>query len=131
MSLKLHPDDPEYPRHPNTPGGELDLFAPPVAKPRGDAEQLVAPIDGTIQARWERWIASDEGERVFEAFCLEAVARVRSGAQWIGAKQIWEGLRGRFPGMLDNSLTALAARECEQRYPETKGLFRHRVRKAS
>lgn len=129
-------DDPEVlpARKPDV--GELPLFAEapqpwPEAKPRGDAEQLVSPIGGTIQAEFEAWMQSEAGRAIYRAFCAEGLGQVARGATRLSAKGIWETIRARNKQSANNSFTALVARQAEQDYPTMRGLFAMRERRAS
>lgn len=94
-------------------------------------EQAVIPIPGaTIQGRWEAWLETEDGGRMFARFCVEARQDVALGAR-LSAKNIWERVRSTMKIKANNSYTPLAAREAERRYPQLRGRFEKRERSSS
>lgn len=127
------PDDPERRIGPPDLG---PLFGPPAqpwpeVPPRGDSEQLTAPVGGTIQADFEAWLTTDAGRVIYREFCAEALGQVTRGATRLSAKGIWETIRSRLKQSANNSYVSLVARQAEQEYPVIRGLFEFRVRRAS
>jgi hypothetical protein len=99
----------------------------------------------TLQERWERFHdANPHVYAAFERLALEAIARLtRKGKRKrFGAKAIWEVLRWEAldtssialddddDPALNNSFTALYAREFQRRNPQHAELFETRERKA-
>lgn len=98
-----------------------------------------APSSGkpklSLAARWREFHRRNpQVYAAFERFTLEAI---RSGASKIGAKAVWERMRWWAhvesrgdDWRLNNSWTALYAREFLRRHPEHKGVFELRRSKA-
>jgi hypothetical protein len=97
--------------------------------PPEEARPHVLPIDGTLTAEYWKWRESGIGQRVYHAFCLEAMTRMKLGAEYIGAKSVWEAIRPRFHQGCDNRFPQFVSRECVEEYPELKPYFKFRIRK--
>jgi hypothetical protein len=110
---------------------QASLFDFPTAPPAPAAEQRVLPIRGTIQERYEVFRATDDGRQVWEYFCRHALEEVAAGAKRLSAKELVERIRFQKKISINNSYTALLARDCEADHPVTRGLFERRERKAS
>ncbi len=131
---RAYRDDPELIGHrPDLGTSGLGLFDAahhfPTRPVAGD-EQLVTPISGTIQAAYQAWRGTTEGDLVFRAFCREAVNQVASGATRLSGKGIAEAIRLRLRREINNSHIALMVRDCELAHPVT-ARFEKRTRKAS
>src|SRR5690606_7634407 len=83
----------------------------PVTAPAPRCEQLVAPIDGTNQGRYERWRGTDTGQRVFNEVRVRALTLARRGEERIGIKRIVEQVRADWHVQINNVFTALIARD--------------------
>ena len=101
-----------------------------VVPPVREAEQLVAPIEGTIQAKWEAWRASEDGERVMLYIRKIGGELVTGGATRLSAKHLVERARADLKVAINNVLTPFIARELDSR-PLFHGLLETRQRKAS
>lgn len=108
----------------------LPLFDWPQAPP-AEAEPHVLPLDGTIAARYAAWRQTADGERVFLAFVAEGLGEVARGATRLSAKACWERVRARLRLPMNNDHHAPMVREVEDRYPELRGLYEKRMRRAS
>lgn len=109
---------------------QLDGFGWPEAPPAA-SEQRVLPIEGTIEASYRHWRATEHGQQVYAAFCAEAMGEVARGATRLSGKGTWERMRARLRVPLNNSFTALVVRDAEADHPTLRGLFETRQRKAS
>ena len=101
-----------------------------VVPPVREAEQLVAPLETTIQHKWEMWRASEEGDRVMLYIRKIGGELVTGGATRLSAKHLVEKARADLYLHVDNSFTAHIARELAQR-PLFRGMFELRMKKAS
>ena len=112
----------------------LPLFSSAPAWPEvrpAEAENHVLPIGTTIEASYRAWRATEDGERVWEAFCGEAVGEVARGATRLSGKAIWERVRARLRLPMNNNHHALVVRDAEIAHPSIAGLFEKRMRRAS
>ena len=103
----------------------------PVTAPAPRYEQLVAPIDGTNQGRYARWMATEDGQRVFNEVRVRALTLARRGEERIGIKRIVEGVRADWHVQINNVFTALIARDLVASEPELRDLIELRERRAA
>ena len=92
----------------------------------------------TLEERWRELLVTQP--QIYNAFERITLAAIRRGRRKFGAKAVWERMRwdladlavdrGEGEPKLDNSLTALAAREFQRRWPEYVDVFETRERKS-
>ena len=110
--------------------GQGDLFAWP-QRPPALIEQTVASLPGaTIQGNYDAWRRTTEGTLAFNAFVRRALASQRQGER-LSAKALCEAVRAELKMKLNNSFTALLAREAESAEAVLAGAFEKRQRKAA
>lgn len=111
----------------------LGLFAAPWPEvPRAPQhEQLVAPIDGTIQAAYEAWRATPDGALVYAHILSSALLLAESGQSRIGAKALAERARDELHRHINNSHVALIARDLVRDEPVLRGLLNMRERRST
>lgn len=93
--------------------------------------QLALPLQDTLTARYAAWRATDDGERVFEAVALRAIALARSGARRIEVNLLVAQTRAALKLRCDNSWRSRIADELLAHYPELRGLIETRRRSAA
>jgi len=126
--MRYDRDDPEYRPHDRGVRG-LPMFGEWPTYPPADAEQDALPLDGTIQGAYAAWLATSDGERAFRAFGMMAQRDARDGVR-LSAKSITERVRAMLKLKINNSFTALLARDAERSWPELRGQFEKRERTA-
>lgn len=92
-------------------------------------EQEVLPLDGTIRRAYLLWRVTEEGEQVYRTFCQAALADREAGVR-LSAKGIVERVRAALRLEINNSFTALLARDAESDHAELRGRFTKRQRTA-
>lgn len=127
--MRLNPGDPEL-LSANHPEGELGpLFGDWPEAPAPDVEQGVMPLEVTITGKYARWRRTEDGARVFESVRIRALGLARTG-QRIGVKQLVEDVRSHLKMKVNNSFSALIARElCQD--PSLVSHIERRTRTAS
>jgi hypothetical protein len=93
--------------------------------------QLALPLRDALSQRYARWRASDEGERVFEAVAVRAIALARSGAKRVEVNLLVAQTRGALKIHCDNSYRSRISDELLDRYPELRGKIETRRRTAA
>lgn len=89
------------------------------------------PIDGTLQARYDAWRKTEDGERVYAEVRARALAAASAGDRRIGVKAIVEAVRADLKVKVNNSATALMARELYEQHPALRDLIELRQRSAA
>jgi hypothetical protein len=120
------------PRHVPNASEVVDLFMPlevhPKRAPAGGAEQTDIPIEGTLQARYDAWRATEQGRLVYVECRDLALRQASEGAKRIAVKGIVELVRATLKVQVNNSATALLARELYDREPVLRPLIELRER---
>jgi hypothetical protein len=133
-------DEVEMSAHRPTPTQEDfgDLFAPlgpsePPTRPVVTrAEQRALPLaGGTLEGDYQAWRQTAMGQFVYDALRTKAIGDARTGARRLSAKGLVEWVRAMHKVDVNNSYTALLARELTDREPELRGLFELRERTAA
>lgn len=103
----------------------------PVRPSAQAVEQRVLAIDTTIQAAYEKWRATPEGEMVVTAMLHNCRHRLLAGERRIGMKSVAEQTRDRLKIELNNNYVALIARELIESDPRLDALIQRRERKST
>ena len=112
------------------------MFAEPKPWPEAPAagiEQRNLAIAGSLEQRYERWRATEQGAEVISLMREIALDWLAGGAPVVLSRGLWEEARKQMKvrGLCDNRLQGLACREVEESHPLLRGKFRHRKRKAA
>lgn len=125
---KYDDHDPELALRPRRPVEELPLFAQ--APPAG-TEQRQLPLPGTIAERYAAWRQTEDGQRAWAWIAERAIGEVARGATRLSAKGLVEACRHDLHIRINNIATPYIARELEDTYDITRGLFELRRRTAA
>jgi hypothetical protein len=99
--------------------------------PAALTEQRELPIDGTIEARYQAWRATEEGQDAYQWIVTRATSMVAQGATRLSIAQLVEGYRFAKRRSVNNTFRAPMVRELEDGYPILRGLFESRVRRSA
>lgn len=91
------------------------------------AEQRRFPLTGSLEARYQRWRATEDGERVFGQIRAIALGLARAGAPLVRVKGIVDG-EIRPKESVNNSHLSMIARELYDTEPELRDLIELRER---
>lgn len=83
----------------------------------------------SLEARYNRWRASPEGQMIWREIAREASMLVAGGATRLSSKALVETVRARLKFPVNNSHTAFLARDLRE-LPGLKGMFEVRSRTA-
>lgn len=95
------------------------------------ADQLYAPLEGTNQGRYEAWRRTGTGERVYAEVRRRALLMAARGERRVGTKALCEDLRKEWRVTINNTFTALIARELIDEHPHLLGIVELRERRAA
>lgn len=109
----------------------FDLFTPWPESPPATAENRVLPLQGTNQGRYDLWLATEDGERVYEAIRVRALALAATGATRISINLLMEQVRGALRLPCDNTYRALIGRDLVEECPVLRDLIELRQRRSA
>lgn len=129
MHDPLDPEQALRPRAPEDWSGTLFDF--PTAPVAARVEQREIPLGGTIAERYLAWRTTEDGQRAWGWIARRALEEVAQGATRLSAKALVEACREQLHVRINNVATPCIARELEEQYPITRGLFELRRRTAA
>ena len=108
----------------------MDLFSWPEDPPAPPEEQAELAFPGTTAERYRAWRETDDGRRAYGWMAAQAVQDAHPGVRRLSAKALAERCRATLKVRFDNRYTAELAREIQTQYPECRGRFELRMRRA-
>lgn len=94
----------------------------------------------TLQDQFDAWLATDDGQQVYDEVVRRAFDLWNRGWEHFGIKAIWEAIRFDWSVRLgpsddgfkvNNNYTAFMARRVMADHPELEGFFETRVQRAA
>jgi hypothetical protein len=99
--------------------------------PPSEAEQFVAPIEGTNQHGYEKWKASELGQQILMRAEQRCFALAHTGESRIGMKAVFEWVRSTYKIEINNTYSAFVGRELRERHESLRDLIETRERKST
>lgn len=112
-------------------GDTLSPAAPWPQAPAAGDEPRTLPLDGTLEARYRAWRATDDGARVYEAIRIRALGLFAGGAQRISVNACMEHARNSLKLPCNNTWRAPIARDLIDDCPALKHAIELRKRTAA